>query len=268
MLELFEFSFFQNALLASLLISIACAIVGCLIMINRLFSMAGGITHGAFGGVGLAFYFSLPVFASTLGFTLFLALIIAFLAKHYPHRSDNFIAVIWAFGMAFGLILIDLSQGYKSDLMAYLFGSILAISSEDLWLMAGVDLAFILLVLCFYRQFVAISFDQEFAQTKGIATNAFYYLLIFMIAFCIVICIRVVGLILIIALLSIPCFIAENFTKKLGSMIGLAFILSLTFCLIGLFASYIFNLSSGASIIMIACLGFVIALMFKAFTKP
>lgn len=261
MLEVFSFGFFQNALIAALLVSIACGLIGSLIMVNRLFSIAGGITHGAFGGIGIAFYFSLPVLLSTTLFTLILALLTAFLTQKYPSRSDNIIAVIWAFGMAFGLILVDLAPGYKSDLMTYLFGSILTVSSEDLWLMGCIDSIFIILIVCCYRQFEAISFDSQFAKLKGIPVNLFYYLLIIMMAFCIVISIRVVGLILIIALLSIPCFIAEYYTKRLGSMMCVSSLLSGIFCLVGLALSYHFNLTSGASIIIVACTGFIIFLM-------
>lgn len=263
MLEILHYSFFQNALVAALLVSVACGIIGSLVMINRLFSMAGGITHAAFGGIGVAFYFSLPVLASVSGFTLALALLVAFLSKRYPHRSDSIIAVIWAFGMAFGLILIDMSAGYQSDMMGYLFGSILALSQTDLWLMLGIDTLFIVLVIAFYRQFVAISFDKEFALLRGVSVNFFYYLLIAMIAFCVVICIRAVGLILIIALLSVPCFIAEAYTKRLGTMMILSCVLSALFCILGLVLSYVLNLSGSASIIMVACVGFALALLFK-----
>lgn len=258
MLELLSFSFFQNAIFAALLVSIACGIIGVLIMINRLFSMAGGITHGAFGGIGIAFYFSLPILLSTSIWTLFLAVFLAYLNKYYKHRSDTIIAVIWAFGMALGIILIDLSPGYNTDLMAYLFGSILAVSINDLWLMGGINLLIIALIVCFYRQFEALSFDEEFAKVKGVPTSFFHYLLIAMMAFCIVISIRIVGLILVIALLSIPSFIAENFTKKLGSMMIVSAILSMIFCVLGLVLSYYLNLTSGACIIAVACLAFAI----------
>ncbi|MCR6576637.1 metal ABC transporter permease [Campylobacter insulaenigrae] len=267
MFEILNFNFFQNAILASILVSIACGCVGSLVMINRLLSMAGGITHGAFGGIGVAFYFALPILVSTSFFTLILAFIVAYLSKHYPNRSDSIIAVIWALGMAIGIILIDLSPGYSNDLMVYLFGSILAVSYDDLLLMLICDFIFIILILCFYRQFEIISFDDEFAQTRGINANLFYYILIFMIALCIVMSIRLVGLILIIALLSIPSFIAEGLSKKLGWMMFYASILSLFFCLIGLAFSYIFNLSSGACIIFTACMGFVIYLCFNAVKK-
>ena len=197
------------------------------------------------------------------GFTLALALLVAFLSKRYPHRSDSIIAVIWAFGMAFGLILIDMSAGYQSDIMAYLFGSILAVSSEDLWALFIADIVFVFLVIIFYKQFVAISFDKEFALLRGVAVNFFYYLLIIMIALCIVVCIRAVGLILIIALLSVPCFIAESYTKRLKAMMILSCLLSAFFCVLGLCVSYALNLSGSASIIMVACVGFALALLFK-----
>ncbi len=261
MLEILHYSFFQNALAAALLVSIACGIMGSLIMINRLFSMAGGITHAAFGGLGVAFYFGVPILASIGGFTLLAALLVAWLSQNYPQRSDSIIAVIWAFGMALGLVLIDLSSGYQSDIMAYLFGSILAVSGEDLWLLAGADALFVVLVVGFYRQFVAVSFDREFARLRGVAVSAFYYLLIVMIALCIVVCIRSVGLILIIALLSVPCFIAEAYTKRLGTMMALSCLLSAAFCVAGLFLSYALNLSGSASIIMLSCVGFLCAVL-------
>lgn len=267
MLELLTFDFFKNALLAALLVSIACGAIGVLIMINRLFSMAGGITHGAFGGIGIAFYFSLPILLSTSVFTLFLAFLLAYLSKHYEHRSDSIIAVIWAFGMALGIVLIDLSPGYQSDLMAYLFGNILAVSTSDLLLMGFVDSVILVLLVLFYRQFEALSFDKEFSEVKGINTTFFYYLLIVMITLCIVICIRLVGLILVMALLSIPSFIAENFTKNLGQMMILSAFLSMLFCVLGLILSYYLNVASGACIIILACVGFVLNFGMKIFRK-
>lgn len=263
MLELLEHDFFIHALIGAFLVSIACGIMGSLIMVNRLLSMAGGITHAAFGGIGIAFYFGIPILLSTSIFTLILAILVAYLTKKYEKRSDNIIAVIWALGMAVGIILIDLSSGYSSDLMSYLFGSILGISQYDLYLMGIIDFIFLVLIVVFYRQFEAVSFDSQFAKLKGVSTDFFHYLLVIMIAFCIVITIRTVGLILVIALLSIPCFIAEQFTKRLGSMMALSAILSMFFCLVGLLLSYFLNLSSGASIILVASLGFFLSIFKK-----
>ncbi|MBX2078537.1 metal ABC transporter permease [Campylobacter peloridis] len=267
MLELLSSSFIQNAFLAAFLTSIACGIMGTLIMINRLTSMAGGITHGAFGGIGIAFYFGLPVLISTSLFTLFLALLVAFLVQKYPFRSDNIVGVIWAFGMAVGIIFIDLSPGYNNDLMGYLFGSILSVPTQDIILFTFIDVVFIVLILLFYRQFEILSFDKEFASLRGVKTNIFHYLLIAMLAFCIVISIKVVGLVLVIALLSIPAFIAEKFSKKLGQMMVISTLLSISFCLIGLFVSFYYNLASGACIIASACIGFMLYLCFSIIFK-
>lgn len=265
--EILHYTFFQNALAGALLVSLACGVVGSLVMINRLFSMAGGITHAAFGGLGIAFYFGTPILLSLGAWTIAVAVLVAFLSRTYPQRSDSFIAVIWAFGMALGLVLIDMSEGYQGDVMSYLFGSVLSISSEDLWLMLGADVLFIALTTLFYKQFVAISFDSEFAMLKGVAARAFYYVLVLMVSLCIVLCIRVVGLILIIALLSIPCFIAESYTKRLGAMMALSCVLSAIFCILGLILSYVLNLSGSASIILVATLGFGVNFAFQKITK-
>ncbi len=267
MIELFEYDFFVNAILAGLLVSFCCALVGSLAMINKLLPMAGGITHGAFGGIGIAFYFSLNVLVCTSLFTIFLALILSFFTQKFPARSDNFIAVIWNFGMAFGLVLIDLSPSYQNDLFVYLFGSILTVSDFSLLNLLVLNLVFLSLVLIFYKQFIALSFDKEFAYLRGVKTNLFHYLLLCMMALCIVACMQAVGLILILALLSIPCFIAESFTKSLSSMILVSFLLSALFCVLGIFLSYGLNLSSSASIIAIACLGFILSFIVKFFTK-
>lgn len=266
--EILSFAFMQNAILGAVLVSVACGIIGTLVMINRLFSMAGGITHGAFGGIGLGFYLGFggaSMFVSTAGFTLFLALLLAILSKSYPHRSDNIIAVIWAFGMAFGIILVDKSADFGGDLMSYLFGNILAISVEDLWIMAVCDAIFVISIVALYRQFEAFSFDSEFARLKGVKTGILHFVLVCEIALCVVVAMRVVGLILVLALLSIPCFIAERFAHTLGGIMILSCVLSAIFCACGLSISYAFDMSSGASIIIVACVGFVLSLVKSRF---
>lgn len=267
MSEIFEYDFFINAILAGILVSLCCALIGSLAMINKLLPMAGGITHGAFGGIGIAFYFSLNVFLCTSLFTIFLAFVLSFLSQKFPNRNDNFTAVIWTFGMALGLVLIDLSPSYQNDLFVYLFGSILTVSNVSLIRLLFANLFFLFIIFAFYRQFIAISFDKEFASLRGINTSFFYYLLICMMALCIVLCMQTVGLILILALLSIPCFIAEKFTKSLASMMFFSFILSMFFCIFGIFLSYFLNLSGSASIVALACLAFVISIFIKPFAK-
>ncbi|CAD7288989.1 metal ABC transporter permease [Campylobacter suis] len=256
MLEILRLEFMQNAVISGILISIACGVIGSLVVVNRMGFIAGGIAHGAYGGIGIAFFFSLEPLLGASVFSLLLALLIAFITLKDRAKSDAVIGAIWAFGMAIGIILIDLTPGYNVDLMSYLFGSILTVSKSDINFMIALNLGFIIIISLFYRQLVAISFDMEFAKLRGVKTEIFYYLLVCMMALCVVATIRVVGLIMVIALLNLPPIIASRFSGSLGAMMALSALLSTIFCMCGLVLSYYFNLTSGASIILVASICF------------
>lgn len=256
MSEMLSLNFMQNAFLGGILVSIICGFVGSLIVINKMSFIAGGVAHGAYGGIGLAFFLGISPLLGASVFSLFLALLVAFITQKNKERFDSVIGAIWAFGMAIGIILIDLSPGYNTDLMSYLFGSILAVNSQTLTFIGICDIIFVLLILTFYRQFLALSFDMEFAKLRGVKTEFFYYLLVVMMSFSVVAAIQVVGLILVIALITIPPFIAEKISKNLFFMMINATLISAVFCVGGLILSYKFNLTSGASIILIASLCF------------
>lgn len=259
MFEILQLNFMQNALMAAFLVSIACGVIGSLVVVNRMGFIAGGIAHGAYGGVGIAFFAGIsPLLGASL-FSTLLALIIAYITLKNRANSDAVIGAIWAFGMAIGIVFIDLSTGYNADLMSFLFGSIIAVSGSDIVFMSVLDLFFIVLVVLFYRQFVAISFDIEFARLRGINTTLFYYVLIILMALCVVATIRVVGLILIIALLNLPPMIASRFTRSLGAMMLVASLLSMLFCIAGLALSFWLDLTSGASIILVASICYFIS---------
>lgn len=263
MSEILSLNFMQNAFLGGILVSVICGVVGSLIVINKMSFIAGGVAHGAYGGIGIAFFLGIsPIFGASV-FALFLALVIAFISERNLERFDSAIGAIWAFGMAIGIIFIDITPGYSSGLMGYLFGSILAINEEILAFIGICALIFTLLIILFYRQLLAISFDAEFASLRGVNARAFYYLLVIMMAFSVVACIQVVGLILVIALITIPPFIAEKFSKKLSVMMILATFISAFFCISGLLLSYYFNLTSGAIIILIASICFFISVLIK-----
>jgi zinc transport system permease protein len=168
------------------------------------------------------------------------------------HRADTVIGVIWATGMATGIVLMDLTPGYNVDLMSYLFGSILAVPKTDLLQMLIASGVILFLLLYFYRGFLAMSYDEEFARLRGVPVVLLYFLLIGMVAVSVVITIRVVGLILVIALLTIPPFIAEKYARSLGLMMVLSGALSAVFTFSGLWLSYSANLTSGAAIILVA----------------
>jgi zinc transport system permease protein len=250
----------QNALIAGLLASVICGIMGTLVVVNRIVFLSGGIAHAAYGGIGLAFFFGWPYMLGTLGFSLVVALVMAAVTLKAKHRSDAIIGVIWAVGMAVGIILLDLTPGYNVDLMSYLFGSILAVPDSDLWIMFSVGVVIIGTVTFFYDDYLAMSYDEEFAQIRGVRVKFLYFLLISLLAVSIVMIIQVVGLILVIALLTIPPFIAEKHANSLFKMMVFSCGLSISFTLTGLWLSYAFNLTSGASIILVAGTGFLVAL--------
>ena len=260
MLEALHFEFIQNALLAGLLASIICGVMGTLVVVNRIVFLSGGIAHAAYGGIGLAVFFGWPFLLGTIGFSLVAAFIMAVITLKSKHRADTIIGVVWAIGMASGVILLDLAPGYNVDLMSFLFGSILTVPDSDIWMMLGVGLVIVAVVVCFYNDYLALSYDEEFAQIRGVPVKSLYILMVVMLALGIVMIIQVVGLILVIALLTIPPYIAEKYSRSLLNMMVLSSALSVIFTVAGLWLSYVFNLTSGASIIMVAGLGFLISL--------
>jgi len=261
MIEALQFEFMQNALAAGLLASIICGIVGTLVVVNRIVFLAGGIAHAAYGGIGLAFYFKWPYLPGTIGFSLGAAMLMAGVSHTVKHRADTIIGVIWALGMAFGIILLDLTPGYNVDLMSYLFGSILTVPSSDLAIMAVVGACIFVLVFLYYPDLLAMSYDEEFARIRGVPVKALYFGLIGLLAVTVVLVIQVVGLILVIALLTIPPFIVEKYARSLVQMMVASSLLGCVFTLTGLYLSYQYDLTSGATIILVSGAGFIISLL-------
>ncbi|MFN2381576.1 MAG: metal ABC transporter permease [Guyparkeria sp.] len=257
LLELLEQGFVQHALIAAVLVSIAAGIVGALVVVNRLVFMTGGIAHTAYGGVGTSIFFGLPVLPVTGIFTAAAALLLGALTRRQRERTDTLIGVIWAAGMALGLILVELTPGYQAGLMTYLFGSILTVATVDLWLMAGIDAVILALALYYYRDLLSFSFDPVYARTRGIPVTGLYFMLLLLVAETVVMMIQVVGLLLVIALMTLPPYLAQRFTRTLGGMMILSGLFSLLFCLAGLYASYWFDVGSGPAIIATACVIYV-----------
>ena len=262
MIEALQFDFIQNALAAGILASIICGIMGTLVVVNRIVFLSGGIAHAAYGGIGLASFYKLPYLPTTIGFSLVAAMLMATVSYTMKHRADTIIGVIWALGMAFGIILIDLTPGYNVDLMSYLFGSILAVPRSDLFLMVFICVSMILLVSYYYHDLLAMSYDEEFAKIRGVEVKMLYFGLIGLLAVAVVLVIQVVGLILIIALLTIPPFMVEKYAKSLFQMMVGSSLLGAAFTVTGLWFSYRYNLTSGASIIMVSGVAFLISLVF------
>ncbi len=261
MLDALSYEFIQNAILAGLLVSFASGIIGSLIVVNRMVFLAGGIAHTSYGGIGIAVYFGFPIFLGASLFAILAALLMAMITLNQRDKIDTFIGLIWAVGMAIGIIFVDLTPGYNVDLMSYLFGSILAVSSDDLIYMSSLLTLIVIIVILFYKQILAVSYDSEYASLRGINVKFFYTLILILSALTVVIAIKVVGLILVIALLTIPVYIAERISNSLGSMMFFSGVLSSVFTLIGLWLSYEYDITSGASIIMISAVSLLVFLI-------
>ena len=261
MIEALQFDFMRNALAAGLLASVICGIMGTLVVVNRIVFLSGGIAHAAYGGIGLSFYFNWPYLPGTIGFALFAAMVMAAISHNAKHRADTVIGVIWAIGMALGIILIDLTPGYNVDLMSYLFGSILAVPRSELITMGVIGVVITVMAAYFYQDLLAMSYDEEFARIRGVPVKMLYFGLIGMLAVTIVLVIQVVGLILVIALLTIPPFIVEKYVKSLAQMMVGSSLLGAVFTVTGLWLSYRYNLTSGASIIMVSGVAFLLSLL-------
>jgi zinc transport system permease protein len=254
MLEALSYSFIQNAIIAGVLVSIITGIIGSLIVVNKMVFLSGGIAHSAYGGIGISIYFGLPMLLSTSVFSIIVTIIIALLTYKKRENLDTIIGLTWAIGMSIGILLVDLTPGYNTDLMSYLFGSILAVNHTDIIFMLALLVFIIIILVFFYRDILAVSYDSEYANLRGIYTKFFYTLILILSALCIVISIKVVGLILVIALLTIPIYISQRFCNTLSSMMIISGFLSMIFTILGLVLSYNFDLSSGPSIILVSSL--------------
>ncbi len=267
MTELLSYGFMRNALMAGLLVSLACGIIGTLVVLKRMVFITGGVAHTAYGGVGIAFYFGINPVLGAMAFSLLASILMGYIQRQTRQRADTLIGVMWAIGMAVGIIFADLTPGYKADLMSYLFGSILAVTQTDLWLMLIVDVIVIGVAVLFYKELQAISFDETFARIRNLPVDLLYLILITMIGMAVVMLMRVVGLIMIIALLTVPAAIGSLFLKKMSRIMVAATGLSIFFTVGGLLLSYFLNLTSGATIILVSGLGYLIAMLVKRLCK-
>ena len=261
---LWSYGFMRNALLAGVLVSIACGIIGTLVVLNRIVFISGGIAHAAYGGVGIAYFLGADPVLGAVGFSLLSSLTMGLVHRKEGQRADTIIGVMWAIGMAIGIIFLSLSPGYKADLMSYLFGSILAVSTMDLWLMAGIALLSLVFMLLFYWKLLALSFDQTFATVRNVPVGPLYLAMITLIGLTVVIAMRVVGLIMVIALLTIPPAIANLYLKDMRAIMAVSAALSMLFCTVGLIISYVLNFPSGAVIILVAGLAYVLAALIRS----
>jgi zinc transport system permease protein len=259
-------AFLQNALITGLLASVACGVMGTYVVVRRIVFISAGISHTVLGGMGIAYYYGYNPIHGAVVSALVAALIIGFVSMRYHQHEDTLIGALWATGMAVGILFIYKTPGYNVDLMSYLFGNILMVERKSVGLLACLDVFIILLVLVFYKRFLAVCFDEEYSQLQGIGVAGTYLLLLCLIALTVVILIQVVGIILVIALLSLPAATSRYYARSLGQMMILASILGAVFTTSGLIVSYEANLPAGATMIVIAGLAYLLFTVLKGLT--
>lgn len=250
-MEILQYTFFQYALCGSFLASIACAIVGTYIVSRRLVFISGGLTHASFGGIGIGLYSGLSPVLSAAVFAVLSAFGVQWLGQRRDMREDSVIAVFWTFGMSVGIICSYLSTRFTADLSAYLFGSILTITASDLIFLFVVTGALIAGFCLFSNQVIYAAFDREFAKTRGVRVALIEYIMMFFIAVTIVACLRMVGVVLAISMLTIPQMTANLFTQNFKKIVYLSAVIGYAGCIGGLAVSYKFNIPSGATIIFV-----------------
>lgn len=253
---LFRYTFMQNAFMAAILASIVCGIIGTIITQKRLVSMSGGIAHASFGGIGLGYLLGIEPIIVGLIFSVLASLGISTIKRKTNTYSDTLIGIFWSFGMALGILFVALTPGYPPDMTSYLFGDILTVSSLYIKMMLILSLIIILFITSIFNYWRGYLFDEEFLKTLGVNTLVLEYILFILISLSIVTLIKVVGIILVIALLTIPPAIAKLFTYSLKNMMLLSTLLGVIFGISGLFISYQYNIPSGASIILLSGIGY------------
>ena len=264
-MDILNYTFFQHALLGVMFVSLASAIIGTYVVSRRMVFITGGITHACFGGLGLGFYLGANPIAIAGAFAVASAVGVEWMANRYKVREDSAIGVVWALGMALGTIFIFLSPGYVPELTSFLFGNVLTITTTDI-VMFAIFLAILLLFFtAFYHPIVSCAFDRDFATTRALPANAINMAMTVMIAVCIVLTIRLIGIMLLMSLLTMPQMIAELFTIRFRPMMAISAAVSLTCSVLGLFCSYWIAVPASATIVLLLISAYILARIAKRF---
>lgn len=259
MTQLLNYTFFQNAIAGVLIISVASAIIGTYIIARRLVAISGGVTHACFGGLGLGYFLGINPIVMAGVFAVISSLGVEWMAERYRVREDSAIAVVWATGMAIGVLFVFLTPGYVPELNSFLFGSILTITAGDLWAFAIYVTVLIAFFLWKYKVIVACAFDRDFAKVAGLPVRFITYAMTVLVAVCVVLTIRLVGVMLLMSMLSLPQLIAETRYKRFGQIMRASVIVSAVTCIIGLALSTLIDVPCSALIVIVMVAAFIIA---------
>ena len=258
-MEILSYSFFQNALLGVLFVSIAAGIIGTYVVSRRMVFITGGITHACFGGLGLGFFLGINPIAMAAVFAIAAATGVEWMSTRQNVRQDSAIGVIWALGMALGTLFIFLSPGYVPELTSFLFGNVLTITSTDIILFATYLVVLLAFFAVFYPQILLCAFDPDFAATRRLRVSAINLAMTIMIAICIVLTIRLIGIMLLMSLLTMPQMIAEMFTNRFHHMMIISSLVSIACSVLGIFCSYWIAVPASATIVLTLVAAYAVA---------
>ncbi len=264
-MDIFDFIFFRNALLGLALVSVASAIVGTYVVVRRLMFVTGGITHACFGGLGLGYYLGTNPIVMAGVFAVASALGVDYLSAKQRVREDSAISMVWALGMALGVFFIFLTSGYVPELNSFLFGSLLTITTADLWAFAIFLAVLLLIVGLFYRMIVACAFDSDYCRTIGLPVRVVNGTMMVVVSVCVVLTLKLIGIMLLMSLFAVPQMIAEMITSRLKPMMAIAAAASLLCSVAGLFISYYTNVPASATIVVLLIIAYAIARASKHF---
>ena len=263
MTDVLSYAFMQRALIAAVLVGIVCSVIGTYVVLKRLAFIGAGISHSAFGGVALGYLLGLSPVGVAIPFSLATAMAIGWVSRKGKIPEDTAIGIFFASTMALGVLFIGLREGYNVDLFGYLFGSILAVSVSDIWLILGLGLGVIAVVILLFKEFFFMSFDEEMATVSGLPVQGLYFVLLGLMALTVIISIKLVGIILVQALLVIPAAAAYQLTRNFIRMMLISVLIGLISGVLGLFLSYWCDLASGATIVLTAAAIFFICFLFS-----
>lgn len=260
-------AFLQNAILAGLLASLSCGIVGSYVVVKQMSFISGGIAHAVLAGMGIAYFFGGNPMWGAVPAALIFALVIGWITMAGHAYEDTVIGALWATGMAVGILFIYKTPGYAVDLFSYLFGNILMVTRGDVMMLLVLDLLILGIVFTAYKGFMAVCFDEEFARLQGVRVKTLYMTMLCLIALTVVILVQIVGIVMVIALLTLPAAIARQWTRGLFRMMILGTLCGLVFTMSGLAVSYSFNLPGGATIVLCAGIGFLLSTVIDSFAS-
>lgn len=257
-LELFGYQFFQNAIIVSLLISLLAGMIGTYIISRKIVFISGGITHASFGGIGIAYFLGFNPFIGAAIFATLIGTSIEWISSKGKIREDSAIAILWSLGTALGIIFVFMTPGYTPNLMSFLFGSILSAGMADIITMLILTSITALFFIIYYRPILYSAFDPEFAKIMGLPVAFFRYTMAILVSLSIVLSIRALGIILVLSIFTIPQSTAMLLAQDFKKIIPLSILFGITGSLIGLFSSYAINIPSGAAIIFVLTLQYIL----------